>query len=92
MTVPTIDADPDCARPAPRLIAERRSFDSIPRETWDGLAALNPWATPFSAWGFHRAWWDGYGANAHEETVAIIEADARDDAPPVAIVPLMHRH
>ncbi|HJW23027.1 MAG TPA: GNAT family N-acetyltransferase [Candidatus Limnocylindrales bacterium] len=91
MTTPTLDADPDCARPgaAERLIAERRSFDSIPREAWDRLAALNPWATPFSSWGFHRAWWDAYGENAHDQTLVVVDPDCADL---VAIAPLMHRH
>jgi hypothetical protein len=96
VTAPTIEADPDCAEPAiasmpapePRLRAELRPFDEISRETWDGLAALNPWATPFSAWAFHRAWWDAYGSDAHEETMAVLDASDRL----VAIVPLMHRH
>lgn len=106
MTVPTLDSEPDCARdtnggrpggiaagkPARRLIAERRPFDSIARDTWDRLAALNPWATPFSAWGFHRAWWDAYGENAHDQTLVILDPDAAPTADPVAIVPLMHRH
>jgi CelD/BcsL family acetyltransferase involved in cellulose biosynthesis len=114
---PTLEADPDCARPepgateagatepgateagatepapgtdgAPTLRAERRSFDSIPTSTWDRLAARNPAATPFSAWAFHRAWWDGYGANAHDETIALVRGA---DPEPVAIAPLMHRH
>ena len=55
-------------------------------------SARNPWATPFSGWAFHRAWWDAYGANAHEETLVLRRADAPADAEPVAIVPLMHRH
>ncbi|HSL97679.1 MAG TPA: GNAT family N-acetyltransferase [Candidatus Deferrimicrobiaceae bacterium] len=80
---PTLEAEPDCAR------AERRPFDSIPASTWDRLAARNPAATPFSAWAFHRAWWDGYGENAHDETIAIV-GDV--GAEPVAIAPLMHRH
>jgi CelD/BcsL family acetyltransferase involved in cellulose biosynthesis len=74
------------------LRAVRRPFDSIDAATWDALAARNPWATPFSAWAFHRAWWDSYGPNAHEETLVLVSADAPDDADPVAIVPLMHRH
>jgi Acetyltransferase (GNAT) domain len=94
--VPTLDADPDCARPASRLIAERRTFDSIPRETWDRLAALNPWATPFSSWGFHRAWWDAYGDNAHDQTMVVIDPTKLNADSPhtrvLAIVPLMHRH
>ena len=81
-------------RPRPRLRAERRPFDAFTAATWDALAAANPWATPFSGWAFQRAWWDGYGANAHDETLAIVDADAPADgtATPVAIVPLMHRH
>ena len=73
--------------------AERRPFEAIRRETWDGLAERNPWATPFSAWAFHRAWWDAYGSNAHEETVVVVDADEPPGSgEPVAIVPLMHRH
>ncbi len=89
-----------------QLRAERRSFADIDRETWDGLAGLNPWATPFSAWAFHRAWWDAYGDSAHEETLVIVDAAARAGSgtgaagsgtgsaagAPIAIVPLMHRH
>ena len=76
MTAPVLDADPACPGPAfdsphqrtdaPTLVAERRPFGSIDRATWDVLVAANPWATPFSAWGFHRAWWDAYGATAHD--------------------------
>ncbi|HSO30613.1 MAG TPA: GNAT family N-acetyltransferase, partial [Candidatus Sulfomarinibacteraceae bacterium] len=62
------------------------------RETWDRLAAANPWATPFSSWAFHRAWWDAYGSNAHEQTLIAVRADAAAGVDPVAIVPLMHRH
>jgi Acetyltransferase (GNAT) domain len=79
----------DQARP-PRLRAVRRSFDEFSRESWDRLAGRNPWATPFSAWGFHRAWWDAYGENAHDQTLAIVCPDDGDRL--VAIVPLMHRH
>jgi CelD/BcsL family acetyltransferase involved in cellulose biosynthesis len=86
-----------------RLRAELRPFDQISRETWDRLASQNPWATPFSAWAFHRAWWDAYGTDAHEETMVVVDpapagagseagpgSDAASD--PVAIIPLMHRH
>ena len=76
----------------PALRAVRRPFDSIEQADWDRLVDANPWSTPFSRWGVHRAWWDAYGANAHEETVVVIPADARPDARPVGIVPLMHRH
>jgi CelD/BcsL family acetyltransferase involved in cellulose biosynthesis len=101
MTAPTLDAEPACPGPVldlptiddtpiPALRAERRSFDAIPRETWDRLAARNPWSTPFSAWAFHRAWWDAYGDNAHDETLVVCRDGAGGE--PVAIVPLMHRH
>ena len=63
----------------------------IAQADWDALAARTPWATPFSGWAFQRAWWDAYGANAHEETLLVC-ADGPDDDTPVAIVPLMHRH
>jgi len=103
VSAPTLEADPATgpARPnlhAPerrQLRAERRAFADVPRETWDRLAGLNPFATPFSAWAFHRAWWDGYGESAHEETVVIVDS-AEGAEPgtgtPIAIAPLMHRH
>ena len=47
--------------------------------------------TLLARWAFHRAWWDAYGATAHEQTVAVVDP-ARTDATPIAIVPLMHRH
>jgi len=112
-----MDADPACpecveaapdAQPAPvrRLVASRTTVDRIPRATWDAMAARTPWATPFARWSFHRAWWDAYGANAHDETLVVVDptvgdADAANtedggsaDAPGsiVGIVPLMHRH
>jgi len=101
MTAPTLDAEPACPGPVlglpklddtplPILRAERRAFDAIPRETWDRLASQNPWSTPFSAWAFHRAWWDAYGDNAHDETLVVCGEGA--SAEPMAIVPLMHRH
>ena len=74
------------------LRAERRSFDNVPRGTWDALAARNPWATPFSGWAFQRAWWDAYGENVSDETLVFVPADAPAGTDPVAIVPLMHRH
>ncbi len=77
---------------APReLRVERRSVDTIEQATWDRLAARNPWATPFSSWAFQRAWWDAYGPNAHDETLAIRDHGAPDDGL-VAILPLMRRH
>jgi CelD/BcsL family acetyltransferase involved in cellulose biosynthesis len=85
----------DAASPTagPRTVrAVRRAFDTLDPTAWDALVAATPSATPFSRWAFHRAWWDAYGANAHEETVVLVHADAADAAPPVAVVPLMHRH
>ena len=67
--------------------AVRRPFEAVDPDRSDTLAAANPWATPFSHWAFHRAWWDGYGGNAHEETVVFVPAGAPDDAEPVAIAP-----
>jgi hypothetical protein len=104
MTAPTLDVEPACPGPietvptgnggadADPLRAERRPFAEIPRETWDGLVTRSPAATPFSAWGFHRAWWDAYADNAHEEVLALVPVDAPPGADPLAIVPLMHRH
>ncbi|MEO8424554.1 MAG: GNAT family N-acetyltransferase [Actinomycetota bacterium] len=103
MTAPALDVEPACPGPVEAssptidrsrgaLRAERRPFADIPRDTWDHLVGKNPFATPFSAWAFHRAWWDAFAANAHEETLVIVPADAPPDAAPVAIVPLMHRH
>ncbi len=105
MTTQTLDREPACPEDGPAgdihdhdrasaVRVERRSIDDIAPATWDGLAARTPWSTPFSAWAFHRAWWDAYGANAHEETLVVVAADAPTDgsAEPVAIVPLMRRH
>jgi CelD/BcsL family acetyltransferase involved in cellulose biosynthesis len=101
MTAPTLDAEPACPGPIERTprpasgpapaYAEQRPFDSIPRAAWDRLAARTPWATPFSAWPFHRAWWDAYGDNAHDQTLVVCRGDD-DGTEPIAIVPLMHRH
>ena len=109
---PTLQADPDCARP-PRtdvadddephvdrraipagapLRAERRAFDDIDPVTWDELAALSPYATPFSAWAFHRAWWDAYRDNATDETIVVVDPASATPDRPVAILPLMDRH
>jgi CelD/BcsL family acetyltransferase involved in cellulose biosynthesis len=76
-----------------RLVVQECRFDDVPRETWDALVDRAPAATPFSRWAFHRAWWDGYGSTAHDQTLVVTEAvAAAPDALPVAIVPLMHRH
>jgi CelD/BcsL family acetyltransferase involved in cellulose biosynthesis len=102
---PTLQADPECARPASAgaatddepeasgpLLAELHAFDSIDQGTWDALAVLNPYATPFSTWAFHRAWWDAYGANAHDNTLVVLDPASSTSDRPVAIAPLMHRH
>jgi CelD/BcsL family acetyltransferase involved in cellulose biosynthesis len=97
-----LDAGPACpgiaeTRAAPTrevsggLRAERRTIADIPQVTWDAVASLTPWATPFSSWAFQRAWWDAYRDNAHEETLVVF-ADGSSSSEPVAIVPLMHRH
>jgi CelD/BcsL family acetyltransferase involved in cellulose biosynthesis len=103
VTPSSLTVDPDCPAPTsagerpgtreaqPRgLVALRRSIDTIDRATWDGLAARNPWTTPFSSWAYHRAWWDAYASTAHDESVVVVDPDRPDR--PVAIVPLMHRH
>jgi CelD/BcsL family acetyltransferase involved in cellulose biosynthesis len=103
MSAPTLDAEPACpgplealptptSEPAVALRAERRSFDSISRASWDRLVARTPSASRFSAWAFQRAWWDAYGDNAHDETLVVCRDGALGDDEPVAIVPLMHRH
>ena len=73
-----------------RLVAIRRAFDQIPERTWDGLVDKTPWATPFSRYCVHKAWWDGYGATAHDQTLIVV--DESDAQTIVGIVPLMHRH
>ncbi|MEO6350141.1 MAG: GNAT family N-acetyltransferase [Candidatus Limnocylindrales bacterium] len=71
------------------LVPRKVAFDDIPRAAWDRLLARTAAATPFSRWTFHRAWWDAYGPNAHEQYLLMTGAD---DADIRAIVPLMHRH
>ncbi len=83
--------DPRGPAAAP-VIARRQAFGSIPAATWDALADRNPWTTPFSSWAFHQAWWDAYGANAHDQTMVVVDPAAGQDAGPIGIVPLMHRH
>jgi CelD/BcsL family acetyltransferase involved in cellulose biosynthesis len=108
---PTLQADPECARPGGRSVegdrpgdiapgdiapgplrAERRAFADVDPEVWDELVALNPYSTPFSTWAFHRAWWDAYGENAHDQTVVVVDPSSASPDRPVAIVPLMDRH
>jgi CelD/BcsL family acetyltransferase involved in cellulose biosynthesis len=81
-------------RPSPigALIVRQVAFDDIPRRTWDRLVELTPAATAFSFWPFHRAWWDAYGTNAHDQTLLIERVGAAPGDLPVAIIPLMHRH
>ncbi len=86
------EARPGSVPASPGLTLERRPLASIDRASWDRLAGATPWATPFSSWAYHRAWWDAYGDSAHEETTVLTLAGAGPDADPVAIVPLMHRH
>jgi len=88
-----------CTEPAAagRLVALPLRLDAIPRSAWQRLLAATPAATPFSRWTFHRAWWDAYGATAHEQYLVCRTADAAGSAVDdmdaiVAIVPLMHRH
>ena len=69
--------------------ARHLAFDDIDRNAWDHLLAVTTGATPFSRWTFHRAWWDAYGATAHDEYLLV---SATDSAEIRAIVPLMHRH
>jgi CelD/BcsL family acetyltransferase involved in cellulose biosynthesis len=100
VTLLALDTEPACPAPSDEppggpvaaLTVEQRPLGSIDPKTWDRLAAATPWSTPFSAWAFHRAWWDAYGDNAHEETTVILDPRAGPDADPIAIVPLMHRH
>ena len=70
---------------------ERCPVTAIDPGQWDALVAANPWATPFSASSFQRAWWDAYGSNAHDETLVVLDR-AASSAGPIAILPLMRRH
>jgi CelD/BcsL family acetyltransferase involved in cellulose biosynthesis len=72
------------------LVARRRAFGSITDETWDALVDRTPAATPFSHHCVQQAWWDAYGATAHDQTLVVVDEAAPDEI--VAIAPLMHRH
>src|SRR6478735_4763961 len=76
---------------SPRTLrAVRRAFDTVDAATWDALVARNTWATPFSRWAFHRAWWDAYGANRHEVEPGDVELATKmrhADGPPLTPVP-----
>ena len=79
------------------LTAVRRNIAEIPEDVWDGLLARTPAATPFSRYCLQKEWWEAYGAEAHEETLVVVDASAPaapDGTParPLGIVPLMHRH
>jgi len=86
------------ATTAARLVAQRRPFGDIPAAAWDALADSTPWASPFSRHCVQRAWWDAYGATAHDQTLVIVDEAASAATNPAAletlvgIVPLMHRH
>ncbi|HEX7613436.1 MAG TPA: GNAT family N-acetyltransferase, partial [Candidatus Limnocylindrales bacterium] len=86
------------ATTAARLVAQRRPFGDIPAAAWDPLADSTPWASPFSRHCVQRAWWDAYGATAHDQTLVIVDEAASAATNPAAletlvgIVPLMHRH
>ncbi len=76
----------------------RLPFGDIPRIDWDRLHAVTPAATPFSAWTFHRAWWDAFAASAEEHYLvlrssasAVLSARGSGGAAISAIVPLMMR-
>jgi CelD/BcsL family acetyltransferase involved in cellulose biosynthesis len=81
------------------MSAVRRDIAAITEDVWDGLLAATPAATPFSRHCLQKAWWDAYGAKAHEETLVVVTpsgaaAPGETDAPGriAGIVPLMHRH
>ncbi|MGD0862396.1 MAG: GNAT family N-acetyltransferase [Candidatus Limnocylindrales bacterium] len=76
--------------PRRALVARRRAFDLIAPETWDALVDRSPSATPFSRHCVQRAWWDAYGAAAHDQTLVVVDEAAPDEI--VGIAPLMHRH
>jgi len=71
------------------LQVARRPFPTVDPVAWERLAA-GPWSTPFGRWPFHRAWWEAYGRNAHDQTLVVVDPAAPHE--PVAIAPLMHRH
>ncbi|HEX7490492.1 MAG TPA: GNAT family N-acetyltransferase [Candidatus Limnocylindrales bacterium] len=75
---------------APRLTAVRRAFGEIDAAVWDSLVDRTQWATPFSRHCVQKAWWDAYGATAHDQTLVMVDTAAPEII--VGIVPLMHRH
>ena len=98
MTALVLDAEPACPgaaealpdttdRALGTLRAERRPFDDDRARGLGRTRGADAVGDAFSSWAFHRAWWDAYAANAHEETLAVVPADAPPGADPVAIVP-----
>ena len=76
-------------RSLPSLVARRLPFAAIPRSAWDRLLAATARPTPFSRWAFHRAWWEAYGAAAHEDymvCVPVAAAGALDETRRAALV------
>jgi CelD/BcsL family acetyltransferase involved in cellulose biosynthesis len=94
LITPSLAAPADTAGQRGQIVCRPVPFDEIPRAAWDRLVDATPGATPFSRWTMHRAWWDAYGATAHEQymvcTTGNTTAPAEDDIR--AIVPFMHRH
>jgi CelD/BcsL family acetyltransferase involved in cellulose biosynthesis len=74
----------------PRLVAVHRAFGDIPAAQWDALADATPWATPFSRHCVQKAWWDAYGATAHDQTLVVVDESAPEKL--TGVMPLMHRH
>ncbi len=90
MTVRSPADSPADSAAGARLVAIRRAFGEIPAATWDALADRTPGATPFSRHCVQAAWWSGYGATAHDQTLIVVDQAAPEAI--VGIVPLMHRH
>ena len=85
MTTQTLDREPACPglslepthsdvarRPADTglRVEERPVRRRSRRRHGTRLAAREPVGDAVLRWAFHRAWWDAYGANAHEQTLA----------------------
>jgi CelD/BcsL family acetyltransferase involved in cellulose biosynthesis len=77
------------ARP---LVAHRRAFGEVPAQKWDDLVVQTAAATPFARNCVQRAWWDAYGATAHDETLVVLDETDPEDERIIGIAPLMHRH
>jgi len=70
-----------------RLVAQRCAFGDIPAAAWDALVDSTPWASPFARHRVQRAWWDAYGATAHDQTLVIVEGGAAPAPAPTAPAP-----